>query len=146
MGEQDAYDELSIYTLSLGDPSFIHQLVVDAFAAQNADANSKSIFVAYSLAGLYLHHEHRYTGREVQKAHVDLTAKKNGLPFFDLPKFRGELRVTDALTAKPGPERDRMIERWSFETWQALNGLRDQIHAWLIRDLRDFDIKAHKKN
>jgi hypothetical protein len=35
---RDAYDELCAYTLSSGDPAFIHQHVVDAFAAQRASA------------------------------------------------------------------------------------------------------------
>jgi hypothetical protein len=35
--EQDAYNELSAYTLAHRDPAFIHQHVVDAFAAQRAD-------------------------------------------------------------------------------------------------------------
>jgi hypothetical protein len=35
--EQDLYNELAFYTLALGDPAFIHQNIVDAFAAQHAD-------------------------------------------------------------------------------------------------------------
>lgn len=35
--EQETYNELCYYTLSHGDSSFIHQHVVDAFAAQSCD-------------------------------------------------------------------------------------------------------------
>jgi hypothetical protein len=35
--EEDAYHELCAYTLQRGDAAFIHQHVVDAFAAQRAD-------------------------------------------------------------------------------------------------------------
>jgi hypothetical protein len=52
---QDAYDELCCYTLSHRDTSFIHQHVVDAFAAQTADERTKLIGLAFALIGLYLH-------------------------------------------------------------------------------------------
>ena len=35
--DEDAYNELCCYTLTHGDPAFIHQHVVDAFAVQTAD-------------------------------------------------------------------------------------------------------------
>jgi len=38
--EQAARDELSAYTLTHGDADFIHQHVVDAFAAQHASARA----------------------------------------------------------------------------------------------------------
>ena len=41
--DQAAYEELCYYTLAHGDPAFIHQHVVDAFAAQTADENIKPI-------------------------------------------------------------------------------------------------------
>jgi len=37
----DAYHELCAYTLSLGDAEFIHQHVVDAFAAQDATPSTR---------------------------------------------------------------------------------------------------------
>jgi hypothetical protein len=41
--EQQTYHELSSYTLTRGDPGFIHQYAVDAFAAQRADNDTKPI-------------------------------------------------------------------------------------------------------
>src|SRR5437762_13393080 len=55
------FHELCYYTLSHNDRSFIHQVVVDAYAAQTADETSKPIGVAFALLGLYLHHERGYT-------------------------------------------------------------------------------------
>ena len=43
MTRQQAFDELCAYTLQRGDAAFIHQHVVDAFAAQQADENTKPI-------------------------------------------------------------------------------------------------------
>jgi hypothetical protein len=55
--DEEAYHGLCCYTLAHGDPSFIHQHVVDAFAAQTADDRTKPIKLALALIGLYLHVE-----------------------------------------------------------------------------------------
>jgi hypothetical protein len=68
--EQSAYEELAAWTLGLGDAAFLHQRVVDAWAAQHATAKSKPINIAFALLGLYLHLEHGFSGREVQLAHI----------------------------------------------------------------------------
>jgi hypothetical protein len=117
--EQEAYNELSYYTLSHGDPSFIHQYIVDAYAAQHADEKSKPIKVAFALIGLYLHIEKHYSGKEVQIAHMRLARKKKQWPVFDLPAHRGNIDVSDVLRAKSGPERDRAIKEWSASVWEA---------------------------
>jgi hypothetical protein len=40
-------DELMAWTMSLSDAAFVHQHVVDAWAAQHADEHSKPIGVAF---------------------------------------------------------------------------------------------------
>jgi hypothetical protein len=45
--DRDAYDELCCYILAHDDASFIHQHVVDAFAAQTADEQSKQIALTF---------------------------------------------------------------------------------------------------
>jgi len=117
--EQEAFNELSYYTLNHGDPAFIHQYIVDAFAAQQADEKSKPIKVAFALIGLYLHIEEQYSGREVQEAHMRLAKNKKQWPVFDLPVHRGNIGISDVLHAKPGPERDRAIREWSASVWEA---------------------------
>ena len=52
--EGDAYDELSAYTLMRGDATFMHQHVVDAFAVQYSDEQTKPIKLTFGLVGLYL--------------------------------------------------------------------------------------------
>ena len=117
--DQEAFNELSYYTLSHADPAFIHQYIVDAYAAQHADEKSKPIKIAFALIGLYLHIEKHYSGKEVQKAHMRLAKKKKQWPLFDLPAHRGNIGVTDVLRAKPGPQRDRAIKEWSASVWEA---------------------------
>ena len=47
-------NELSYYTLAHGDSAFIHQHVVDAYAAQHLRSSTSTIGAAFALAGLYL--------------------------------------------------------------------------------------------
>ncbi len=54
MTAQEQYHELSFYTLAHTGKTFIHQHIVDAYAAQAADAKTKSITIFFALAGLYL--------------------------------------------------------------------------------------------
>jgi len=126
-----AYDELAAYTLAHGDPAFIHQHVVDAFAAQHATPDSKPIGVAFALIGLYLHLERGRTGREVQQAHMRLARTRQGWPPFVPPRERGEVTIHDVLVAPPGPARDLAIEAWCASVWQAWSGSRDEVVALL---------------
>jgi hypothetical protein len=59
------YNQLAFYTLGLQDKCFIHQYIVDAYTAQNANSNTKSISLIFSLVGLYLQIEKNYSGKEV---------------------------------------------------------------------------------
>ena len=117
--ELENYYELSYYTLAHQDPSFIHQHVVDAFAAQTAGEDSKSIGIAFALIGLYLYLEKGYTGKQVQLAHMSLANRNKEWPRFALPKFRGEVTITDVLKAPPGEKRDTKIRDWCLSVWQA---------------------------
>jgi len=85
--EEDAYNELCAYTLAhRGSPEFIHQYVVDAFAAQHADERTKPIGLTFALLGLYLAVERHFTGRQVQRAHMQLAvASRSGPPSFSRP-------------------------------------------------------------
>ena len=115
----EAFNELSYYTLSHKTDEFIHQYIVDAYAAQTADENTKPIKISFALIGLYLHVEKKYTGKMTQKAHMELAKYKKMLPKFALPKDRGVITVIDVLNTKPGEERDKKIEEWMNTVWKA---------------------------
>ena len=117
--EQEQYYELTYYTISHPGPSFIHQHIVDAYAAQYADENTKPITLAFALIGLYLYIERNYSGKEVQKAHMQLAKRRKQWPVFDQPKQRGAVRVSDVLAAPPGSERDEAIRKWCASVWEA---------------------------
>jgi Family of unknown function (DUF5946) len=116
---QDAYDELCSYTLAHGDPSFIHQHVVDAFIAQNADHNTKRIGLAFALIGLYLHVEEQFSGKEVQRAHMFLARRKRDWPTFPLPADRGSITEAEVLAAPAEAARDKAIDDWCKCVWTA---------------------------
>jgi hypothetical protein len=125
--DEQAYHELCYYTLAHPDPAFIHQHVVDAFAAQHAAAESKPIAVAFALIGLYLHLERNFSGREVQDMHVRLAHRRRAWPCFELPRHRGELTVHDVVAAPPGADRDVMIRNWCGSVWDEWKQEREAI-------------------
>ena len=124
---REAYDELCAYTLTHGDPAFIHQHVVDAFAAQNATDSSKPIGVAFALVGLYLHLEKGFSGRQVQRVHMQLARRKREWPRFALPADRGGFTAIDVMKIAEGAGRDQAIDRWCATVWTAFEGHRERI-------------------
>lgn len=123
------YDEVTAYSLTLGDPEFVHQLVVDAYAAQHATAESKPISVVFSVAGLYLVHEHGYTGRQVQKAHMRMAQRTKRWPHLGMPAFPAASTVADVLQAD---DRRRGIYAWSRDVWQTWRDRTEEVDA-LVR-------------
>ncbi len=117
--EQEQYNELSYYTISHPGSQFIHQHIVDAYTAQYADENTKPIAIAFALIGIYLYVERNYSGKEVQKAHMQLAKKRKNWPSFDLPKQRGAVTVSDVLATPAGNERDEAIRKWCASVWEA---------------------------
>ena len=127
--DEEAYHELSYYTLAHSGQDFIQQHIVDAFAAQHADANAKPITVAFALIGLYLHVDKGLSGKEVQAAHMWLARERREWPRFQLPDQRCEITVHDVVAAPPGPERDDMIHQWCISVWEAWKQEREAVIA-----------------
>ena len=135
-GAGSAYHELCAYTLAHRDPRFVHQHVVDAAAAQEADERTKPITLTFALAGLYLHVERGFTGRQVQRVHTLLAARGRTWPRCPLPEHRGALGAADVLAAPAGAERDAAIDAWCRAVWDAYAGCRPT----LVDLLRRYDI------
>ena len=129
--EEDSYHELCGYTLTRGDAAFIHQHVVDAFAAQHADEKTKPIKITFALVGLYLLLEHRFSGKEVQRAHMRLARPGRPWPTLVLPRHRGSLTAVEVMAAPEGVERDAAIHAWCGSVWAAYSDSREEIAALL---------------
>jgi hypothetical protein len=125
--DRESYDALCCYTLERGDAAFIHQHVVDAFIAQNADEHTKPIAIAFALIGLYLHIERRFSGKQVQRMHIALAQQKRTWPAFRLPRERGRMTAADVMAAPPGSARDEAIDRWCASVWGAYRDNRDLV-------------------
>jgi len=125
--DQDLYNELALYTLELRDPEFIHQHVVDAYAVQHADANTKPIAVVFGLIGLYLYLEKNFTGRQVQRAHMQLARHRRRWVAPPIPERRANIGAADVLAVAPGSERQAMIHRWAKAMWRNWQHSRPEI-------------------
>jgi hypothetical protein len=112
-------NELSYYTLAHGDPTFIHQHLVDAYGAQHVRQSKSTIGAAFALAGLYLAIERGFTGRQVQKMHMLMGRTAKQWPRYDPPTNVGPLTVADVLAVEPGPRRDAKLMEWCASLWSA---------------------------
>lgn len=136
MNEQEAYEEICAYTLTKGDPEFIHQHVVDAYTAQRASTQTKPIAVAFALVGLYLAVEKGFTGKQVQRAHMRLARRQRKWPAIPLPPTRGSYGALDVLAEHPGSARNRAIQAWCLSVWEHYHFARDLV----VRLLRENEI------
>jgi|SRR5579859_3093110 len=116
--DQALYDELSLYTLSHRDVAFIHQHIVDAYAAQQAADQSKPIGIVFALIGLYLYLEKGFTGRQVQRMHMLLAKRRKQWPRLTPPEAKAIITVSDVLKAAPGEQRDKAIREWCIAVWE----------------------------
>src|SRR5437879_11200676 len=121
-----AYHEVYVYTM--GRPGFILQHVVDAFAVQSVSDDSRPIGLVFGLVGLYLHVEKQFSGRQVQRVHMELGCRKREWPRVFVPEERGSMTVADVLTASAGPRRDMAIDDRCRCGWHAFASKR-QTHS-----------------
>lgn len=99
--------------------TFVHQLAIDAYAAQHVAARSPGIGPAFALITLCLVADHDCTGRQAQDAHLLLARKKRDWPRFVPPDRVGLMTVRNIMRAPAGDERDRLIGKWVDDVWQA---------------------------
>ena len=111
------YLKLTVFTLSLQDTDFVHQLVVDTYAAQHSGPDMKPITITFALIGLYLAFERGYTGREVQQAHMALGKKHREWPRFNAPPGKASLTVGDVLQSGKEESYIENIRTWGKSVW-----------------------------
>ena len=133
MTDEEQYNELAFYTLAHPAPSFIHQHVVDAYAAQHATEATKPITIVFALVGLYLYLEKNFSGRQVQKAHMQLAKFRKTWTRPSLPAAFGSVVISDVTAAPAGEPRDAQIRAWCVSVWAAWRESHTEIAA-LVRD------------
>lgn len=132
---QELFDELSYYTLAQPRSTFIHQIAIDTFTAQRADATTRPMAVIFAVAGLYLHVERSFTGLEVQNVHVQLACRRRKWPVLPLPQQRSKIEVSEVLAASAGAARDAAIERWCASVWETWQESQKAIASFLEKEL-----------
>jgi hypothetical protein len=113
------FSDLSCYTVSKRDAEFIHQHAVDAYEAQHADGKTRNITIVFGLIGLYLAMKKGYTGKQVQRAHMQIARMRKDWPRLEPPARPASLTVLDVRKAPDGPEKDAMIHRWMAAVWES---------------------------
>jgi hypothetical protein len=113
-----AYSDLLCYTVAKQDPEFIHQHAVDAYAAQHAGGTTRNITVPFGIIGLYLALEKGYTGKQVQRAHMQIAKLRKDWPRLEPPSRPASINVMDVLQAPDGGGKDAMIRRWMAAVWE----------------------------
>lgn len=127
LGEcEKLYHELSAYFIMNPDISFPTQHIVDAYGAQHSGRKVKNIRTAFSLIGLYLAFECGYSGRLVQKAHIELAKSNIQWPSFDLPSNPYNFSVQDVLDEEKGANRNEMLMKWAKNVWNTW----EHYHKW----------------
>ncbi len=123
----EKYSELTAYTLSHTGDNFIHQHVVDAYAAQHSGNGMKNITTAFALIGLYYAVEHGFNGKQVQRIHTLLARLKYPWDTLSLPQRSYSVTVMDVLNKPSGDKRDAMIREWMLDVW----GCWSHQHEWV---------------
>jgi hypothetical protein len=113
---RELYYELTVYTLSLQEKEFIHQIAVDSYAAQHFGSGMKPITINFALVGLYLVFEKGYTGRQAQLAHIELGKKRREWPRFNAPAEKAPLTMLEVLQSGE-PHFKEMIQKWGKAVW-----------------------------
>ena len=126
---QELRDQMYAYTLTRGDKEFIHQHVVDAYAAQHIAKDTKPITLGAALIGLFLFVEWGYTGRQVQLEHVKLGNKMKTWPLFEATWKYAALNIMEPLNTPPGSERDDKIKEWARAVWSMWGERHTEVEA-----------------
>ena len=105
----------------------LHQLSVDAYAAQHAPRDPGGgpppIGVAYALVGLYLALERGRSGLEVRAAHQRMGRPDASWPRLPAPASTGSMTVFDVAVAGAMADspagHDRTLRAWAAAVWRA---------------------------
>lgn len=132
----------SVYTEVLGaefgDPVLfgrVHQLTVDAYAAQHAGGRHPDKSVGIHLAGLHLVLERGYPARRISPLHQRLAGGVESWPHFAQPPHAGGTTVLDVALADTPEEHAERVRRWAGEVWDAWAGHHDAVAALVSRHL-----------
>lgn len=117
----------------------VHQLTVDAYAAQHAGPSVPPIGPAFALAGLHLALVEGLAGAEVRSAHQRMAALGEPWPAFGAIPARVPLTVLDV--AEAGARRgsaaghEAAVRSWAAAVWSAWSPRHGEVAALVARCL-----------
>lgn len=114
----EVYGYLTAYDLDRARPDFLHQVAVDAYAAQHPGPPAKRVTLWFALVGLHLTLEQGWSGREVQVAHQRLARLDKVGPELRKPCRPAGTTVADVMVVPDGEGRDAAITDWAGAVWQ----------------------------
>jgi len=119
----------------------LHQLLVDAYAAQHAGPLTPRIGTAFALIGLQLTLEEGWDGLHVRDAHQRLAAASKEWPAFTAPTSRGDLTIFDVAIAGSPADHIERLRAWAAAVWAAWADSHDAVRT-LLRAHADAVIRA----
>jgi hypothetical protein len=121
---------LSYETEHLARLGRYHQLSVDTYGAQHADAPSRPISTAFGLIGLHLALEHGWSGTAVRAAHQFLAQRYSTWPSFHRRADGPVLTVADVAGASTPDEHASRVQAWARSVWNSWAPEHLQVRAW----------------
>lgn len=97
--------------------SQVHQLTVDAYAAQHAGGRHPDKSIAIHLAGLHFHYARGIKPTSIAPLMQQLASHVSAWPHFDPPPVRGSMTVFDVALAESHIDAVREWSRGVWESW-----------------------------
>lgn len=121
--------DLAAYDIERARPDFLHQQAVDAYAAQHPGPPTRPISVWFALVGLHLFADRGLTGRQVQRAHMQLARERTAWEPIQAPASLAGVTVGDVLAQPPGDQRDAALGDWARWVWSRWADHHDEVAA-----------------
>jgi hypothetical protein len=116
------------------DPVYrrVHQMVVDAYAAQHAGGRSRREIqtVALCLMTLCLFLEDGVDPADGPRLHRQMVRVRPPFNWLQPPPQQHLLTVADVLAAQDAAEHERLVRQWAGQVWQAWAPHHPTIHRW----------------
>ena len=128
----EAYGQLLSRSYTDATYRAVHQLVVDAYAAQHAGGTSRREVqaVALCLMTLCLVIEHGVDPGEGPALHKRMVAHRPGFTWLAPPPQHDLMTVADVLAARDADEHRRLVTEWARQVWLAWSAHHATIRAW----------------
>lgn len=110
----------------------LHQLTVDAYAAQHPGPQVPAITLPFALIGLHLTLEEGWSGSAVRAAHQALARHHSRWPRFVAPGERGAMTAADVAAAASAHQHAELVRAWATGVWEAWEAEQPAVRSWAL--------------